>query len=149
AVTTVPYLGFGALAPAVDVARASGRGVFVLARTSNPEGHEVQTARLAANGDGSARCGAESRSVAQSVVDGAAAAQGTVGLVSGATRAHGLALSGFDGPILAPGLGAQGAEPGDLPAIFPGATELLLASSSRAVLRSGPDVTALRSAAVR
>ena len=44
AVTLSPYLGFGSLRPALDAARASGRGVFVLALTSNPEGAEVQHA---------------------------------------------------------------------------------------------------------
>ncbi|WP_107425975.1 orotidine-5'-phosphate decarboxylase, partial [Streptomyces milbemycinicus] len=44
AVTVSPYLGFGSLRPALDAARASGSGVFVLALTSNPEGAEVQHA---------------------------------------------------------------------------------------------------------
>lgn len=150
AVTTVPYLGFGALQPAVDLARASGRGVFVLARTSNPEGRNVQTARLSSSDDGPGNGQAgPARSVAQSVVDDASGGHGSVGLVVGATRAHGLDLSGFGGPILAPGLGAQGAEPGDLPEIFPGSTDLLLATSSRAVLRLGPRPQALRGAALR
>ncbi len=61
AVTASPYLGFGSLQPLLDVAAANGRGVFVLAATSNPEGASVQLARA---GD---------RSVAQSIVDEAAA----------------------------------------------------------------------------
>ena len=44
AITVSPYLGFGSLQPAFDRAHATGRGVYVLARTSNPEGHEVQLA---------------------------------------------------------------------------------------------------------
>ncbi|NED68502.1 orotidine 5'-phosphate decarboxylase, partial [Streptomyces sp. SID10244] len=100
-VTVSPYLGVGSLAPAVDAARAGERGLFVLARTSNPEGASVQLAD------------AGGRTVGQSVVDDAAAENvdgtGTVGLVVGATRAHGLDLGALRGPILAPGLGAQGA----------------------------------------
>ncbi len=141
AVTAAPYLGYGALAPAVDLAGETGRGVFVLARTSNPEGEAVQTAVLAG--------AAPAPTVAQSVVAAAAGAGGTAGLVVGATREHGLDLAGFPGPVLAPGLGAQGAEPADLPGIFAGATELLLPSSSRAILREGPDPQALRAAAER
>ena len=41
ALTVSPYLGFGSLRPALDAARVSGAGVFVLALTSNPEGAEV------------------------------------------------------------------------------------------------------------
>src|SRR5699024_11095656 len=44
AVTLSPYLGLGSLAPAVELAHATGRGVFVLGLTSNPEGASVQHA---------------------------------------------------------------------------------------------------------
>ena len=47
-ITVSPYLGYGSLNPALDLAEASGRGVFVLALTSNPEGAAVQHA---VNGD--------------------------------------------------------------------------------------------------
>ena len=61
AITVSPYLGYGSLAPALEAAAASGRGVFVLALTSNPEGAGVQHAR-----------GADGRSVAAGVVEGGA-----------------------------------------------------------------------------
>jgi len=60
AVTASPYLGFGSLQPLLDTAKAHGRGVFVLAATSNPEGASVQ------------RADAGGRTVAQSIVDAAA-----------------------------------------------------------------------------
>lgn len=60
AVTASPYLGFASLQPLLDTALAHGRGVFVLAATSNPEGQTVQ--RAVAGG----------RTVAQSIVDAAA-----------------------------------------------------------------------------
>ena len=41
-VTLSPYLGFESLRPALDLAAETGRGVFVLALTSNPEGASVQ-----------------------------------------------------------------------------------------------------------
>ncbi len=63
AVTASPYLGFGSLRPLLDAAYEHGRGVFVLALTSNPEGAAVQRA-VAADG----------RTVAQTVLDEAAAA---------------------------------------------------------------------------
>ena len=46
--TAVAYLGLDALAPLLDAARARGRGVFVVVRSSNPEGRLVQQAATAA-----------------------------------------------------------------------------------------------------
>ncbi len=48
AITVSPYLGFGSLAGAIDLARRQGRGVYVLALTSNPEGPQVQLAQTSA-----------------------------------------------------------------------------------------------------
>jgi orotidine-5'-phosphate decarboxylase len=141
AVTLSPYLGFGSLAPALDTAAAAGRGVFVLARTSNVEGAAVQAAV------------AEGRSVAQTVVDEAAARNrgaaplGAVGIVVGATADHGLDLAALNGPVLAPGLGAQGAAPADIAARFREVDGPVLPSASRSVLAAGPDVARLRAAA--
>lgn len=149
AVTLSPYLGYESLRPALDVATASGAGVFVLALTSNAEGASVQHAR-----DGSGR------PVAASVVAGATADNagaddlGNVGLVVGATVGSAVAELGIDlvasrAPLLAPGIGAQGAGPSDLHRVFGDARRNVLASSSRAVLQAGPTVTALRDAAAR
>lgn len=143
AITLSPYLGLGSLGPALDLAAAGGKGAFVLALTSNPEGPEVQHAR-----------GADGVPVAGRVVAGAAAANradlaageplGHVGLVVGATVGGavaelGLDLAGSGAPILAPGVGAQGAGPAELRAVFGPARAQVLASTSRAVLREGPD----------
>ncbi|MBO0839245.1 MAG: orotidine-5'-phosphate decarboxylase [Sciscionella sp.] len=143
AVTLSPYLGFDALTPAIELARRTGRGVFVLAATSNPEGASVQRA----HNDG--------RAVDQSIVDAAAACNagarpfGDVGVVVGATIGRGrLRLDGLNGPILAPGFGAQGATTSDLRAVFGGVPRLVLPTSSRDVLRHGPNPMALRDAAL-
>ena len=147
AITLSPYLGYGSLRPAIDLARSTGRGVFVLALTSNPEGASVQHARLA---DGRSVAGAIADGAAEDNADDrAAGALGSVGLVVGATvgsavRDLGVDLPGMAGPILAPGLGAQGATAADVRSVFAGALPQVLASSSRDVLRAGPDVTALR-----
>ena len=141
AVTLSPYLGFASLAPGLDAAAAAGRGVFVLARTSNVEGGEVQLATVGG------------RSVAQSVVDAAAVRNagveplGDVGVVVGATMDHELNLTTLNGPVLAPGLGAQGAGPADIVARFAGLRGIVLPAASRSVLKAGPDVAALRGAA--
>jgi orotidine-5'-phosphate decarboxylase len=145
AITVSPYLGFDSLKPALDAAEATGRGVFVLARTSNPEGTPVQRAE-SANGRGV--------SVAQSVVDAAARRNadaapllGHVGVVVGATGSAGeLDLSRLNGPVLAPGFGAQGATARDLVRVFGDGRLAVLPASSRDILRHGPTVPELRAA---
>ena len=135
AVTASPYLGFGSLRPLLDVAAATGRGVFVLALTSNPEGPQVQHAR-----------GPDGRSVAGAVLDAARAENagspgwGPVGVVVGATVGDVAAVAGslaVGGPILAPGIGAQGAGPDDLARVFGPALGDVLATTSREVLGAG------------
>jgi orotidine-5'-phosphate decarboxylase len=145
AVTLSPYLGFGSLEPAITVAKANGRGVFVLAMTSNPEGPRLQHAVTA-----------DGRSVAQSIVDAAAEENsgevplGSVGLVVGATVGRtGVDLSMVNGPLLAPGLGAQGATVDDLKVVFGENLSAVLPTTSRDVLKAGPSVHGLRSAALR
>jgi len=160
AVTLSPYLGFGSLGPALDAAAATGRGIFVLARTSNPEGGQVQTAQIQTGQvqtgqiqTAQVQADPAGHSVAQAMVDGAAAVNagqaplGSVGVVIGATHDHGLALGGLNGPVLAPGLGAQGGTPADLAARFAGVAGVVLPAVSRALLGKGPDQGALRAAA--
>jgi orotidine-5'-phosphate decarboxylase len=151
AVTLSPFLGFGSLDPAIELAERHGRGVFVLALTSNKEGAQVQRARS----DGSDGSG-DGVAVAQTMVDEAAARNdgvrplGPVGLVIGATVGRTeLALSHLNGPILAPGFGAQGAGTDDLRSVFGAALKHVLPASSRDILRHGPDVASLRAGALR
>ncbi|MDO0931558.1 orotidine-5'-phosphate decarboxylase [Streptomyces sp. DG2A-72] len=145
ALTVSPYLGYGSLSPAVALARESGTGLFVLALTSNPEGREVQHA---VRSDG--------RTVGATMLAHLAAENageepmGSFGAVVGATLGD---LSSYDldinGPLLAPGIGAQGATPADLPGVFGAAVRNVVPNVSRGVLRHGPDVGALRGAAER
>jgi orotidine-5'-phosphate decarboxylase len=147
AITVSPYLGVGALDPAFELAGRSGRGVFVVALSSNPEGVGVQAALT---GTGS--------TVAQSVVDAVAARNagrrplGDFGVVVGApagTPATALHLEALNGPILAPGVGAQGAGLVDLPRVFGAAASHVVVVISRELLRHGPQPAALRHAARR
>ena len=55
----------------------------------------------------------------------------------------------INGPLLAPGYGEQGGGPADIPRIFGTASKHVLASSSRGVLRLGPDRTAMTDAVRR
>jgi orotidine-5'-phosphate decarboxylase len=145
AITLSPYLGVGSLQPAFDAAATYGGGVFVLALTSNPEGPTVQHAVTAGG-----------RTVAQTVIDEisqlnrGASPLGSVGLVVGATIGNtGHELSDVNGPLLAPGLGAQGATPADLREVFGKNLRNVLPSYSREVLAAGPSVAALQAAAQR
>lgn len=144
ALTVSPYLGFGSLRPALDAAVLSGSGVFVLGLTSNPEGAEVQRATAA-----------DGRSLAQLMLDHVAAENegatplGSVGAVIGATLGDAGVNLAVNGPLLAPGIGAQGATPADLPGVFGAAVGNVLPSVSRGVLRHGPDASGLREAADR
>jgi len=145
ALTVSPYLGYESLRPAIDLAAQTGRGLFVLALTSNPEGATVQHAVR------------DGRSVAASVVEGAAgdnaAARGrgelgSIGLVIGATvggAVHdlGLDLVSAATPVLAPGFGAQGGTVDSLASTFGAARGQVLASSSREILGAGPEPSRL------
>ncbi|WP_093182553.1 orotidine-5'-phosphate decarboxylase [Sanguibacter gelidistatuariae] len=162
ALTVSPYLGFGSLQPAIDIAAANGRGLFVLCLTSNPEGAQVQHARTASGETVAAQIARQAGAVnAAELADrgGSAAgasvpSMGSVGLVVGATigdaaRTTGVDLSAVRGPLLAPGVGAQGAGSAELAQVFGSARGQVLASSSRGVLAAGPDGRALLAAARR
>ncbi|GAA5015657.1 orotidine-5'-phosphate decarboxylase [Terrabacter aeriphilus] len=151
ALTLSPYLGYESLRPAIDLATRTGRGLFVLALTSNPEGAQVQHARR----DGEA--------VAASIVRGAAGDNaparargelGSVGLVVGATVGTAVADLGLDlvaaaTPVLAPGFGTQGGTVASLGTTFGAARGQVLAASSREVLSAGPEPSRLAAQALR
>lgn len=141
ALTVSPYLGFGALEPALSVAQANGAGVFVLAATSNPEGRQVQDA-LDAGG----------RALSQVMVDEVAVRNtgatpmGDVGVVVGATLTQAPSLGALNGPVLLPGVGAQGGDAASVTRLMGEQRRLALPNVSREVLRLGPDPAALRAA---
>ncbi len=131
AVTLSPYMGFDSIEPYL---KHDGRGLFLLCRTSNPGGADLQSLPLAAGG-------ALYEHVA-ALAAGAWNRSGRLGLVVGATvpaeieRVRALAPTL---PLLIPGVGAQG---GDAPAAVaagwrPGAP--IIVNSSRAILYAGAD----------
>jgi orotidine-5'-phosphate decarboxylase len=145
AVTAHPYLGLGALEPLVRLGAAYGRGVLVVARSSNPEGRGLQQA-VSAGG-----LAVEDMLLAEiAALNGSPdIPEGTVGAVIGATlEPSGFALPQLGGVILAPGLGAQGAGPADVALRFAGCRAgSVLPSSSRGLLNEGPDPADLRDSA--
>lgn len=143
AITVHPYLGLAAMGGYVTRARQAGSCLLVVTRSSNPEGRAIQAAR---NYDG--------RSVEQSLLT-------EIGTLNAALEPHGLGPVGaVIGPtqmepeldlaaarclFLAPGVGAQGAKPADVAAVFAACPERVIPSASRSLLETGP--AGLRSAA--
>ena len=147
ALTLSPFLGLGSLDPAFDRAAQHGGGVFVLALTSNPQGADVQHAR-----------GAGGRTVAGAVLDGlrernaaafAGEPLGSYGAVVGATIGSTEEQLAVGGPLLVPGIGAQGGTVASVRAVFGAAVADVLPSISREVLAAGPDPASLADAAAR
>lgn len=150
AMTISAYQGLGSIEPVMAAAEAAGKGLFALAATSNPEAAAIQRAVL----QQSSRAGS---TVAQAITDGVSAwnqgradaaghAFGSMGVVFGATVD--LRLAGIDTdqerprpglPVLAPGFGHQGAEPGDLRTRFGSYAAGVIASESRSILAAGPE----------
>ena len=142
AVTLSPYLGFESLHPALDIAQKFGKGVFVLAATSNPEAATVQGCRTE-----------RGVTVSQQIVDACAQensayqpAVGSVGVVVGATLATPPDLRKLHGPVLLPGVGAQGATTEDVKRITQDLVGLSFPSVSRGILSVGPKVSTLKKA---
>ncbi|MGP6173097.1 orotidine-5'-phosphate decarboxylase [Corynebacterium sp. A21] len=142
AVTVSPFLGVGALAPVLELAEETGRGVFLLAATSNPEAVELQS-----------HIDATGRTLSQRIVDEVAAYNaphraagraGNLGVVVGATLTSPPDLSALNGPVLMPGVGAQGAGREDISRIAAGVEELAFPNISRDILKAGPAVADLR-----
>ena len=148
AITLSAYLGFGSLAPIVERARREAAGVFVVVRSSNPEGNELQHARMA-----------DGRSVAEHLADQIAAANaidregdgagelGLIGAVVGATlgrEAADIAARLPNSLLLVPGIGAQGATIGDVRGNFGVHFSRVIPSLSRAIARAGPSAEDLR-----
>ncbi len=145
AATLNPYLGFDSLAPAFARARDCDAALFVVVRSSNPSGRDLQAARHA-----------DGRAVAERLADQIAAhnaqAGPVLGAVIGATlqaQETGLLERLGQALVLAPGVGAQGATMAQVGERFAAARGRVLPSVSRDILRAGPDVASLRAAILR
>jgi orotidine-5'-phosphate decarboxylase len=129
--------------PFVDAAARHDRGLFVLALTSNPGAGQVQHARTG------------ERTVAGTVLAELAALNagatplGSYGAVVGATIGETTEDLAINGPLLAPGVGAQGGTPEAVARIFGDQVRNVVPSSSREILAAGPGPAAIRDAAAR
>ncbi len=146
AMTATAYLGFSALAPLLERARERRGAVFVVVRSSNPDGAALQDARLA-----------DGRAVADALADDITGFNATAGVaigpacaVVGATLEAATATATLgrleQSLILAPGVGAQGASFADVADRFGPAAARTLPSVSRGILQEGPSVARLRDA---
>ncbi len=144
ALTVSAYLGFGSLAPIFEIARREAAGIFVVVRSSNPEGSEFQQARMR-----------DGRTVAERLADdisgdnatGREGGHGPIGAVVGATlgeEAGSLAERLPYSLMLVPGIGAQGATIADVRRDFGPHYGRVIPSVSRGIARAGPGVAELR-----
>lgn len=144
AITTSAYLGFGSLDPIFEIAKRKDAGVFVVVRSSNPEGTKQQQARLP-----------DGRTVAEYLAGQIAARNaaeepnglGRIGAVLGATmgeEAGRLADCLRNSLLLLPGIGAQGATIADVKRQFGAHYARVIPTISRGIARAGPRAEALR-----
>lgn len=133
ALTVSPYLGLGATTEGFEKWTASGKGIYSLVATSNPQGESVQRAVIS----GRSLAADQWNQLSQKNADG----YGPCGAVIGATldlRSFGISDEIQNVPILAPGFGAQGARLGDALVIFGKLAKHVSYSVSRSVLQAGP-----------
>jgi len=139
AMTAVAYQGVSELSGPFDLARSAGKGIFVLAATSNASAYSIQSARIV---DGEH----EGSTVAASVVRDVHALNtesglGSFGVVIGATvnvADYGMRADELiDVPILAPGFGAQGALVEQARELYGAAVANTIVTVSRSVLQEG------------
>ncbi|MGK0716561.1 orotidine-5'-phosphate decarboxylase [Leucobacter sp. W1153] len=147
AMTVTAYQGFGTLAGAFEYVEAHGKGLFVLAATSNPEARDLQRSVRADGKTVASAMVADSNAANRRVCPEDAV--GSIGVVLGATL--NLADFGIDTgeqlegqqtaipalPVLAPGFGHQGARIDDAREIFGSLGGSLLANESRSILSGG------------
>jgi orotidine-5'-phosphate decarboxylase len=135
ALTVNPYLGSDSVEPFLLAARRTGSGVFVIVKTSNAGSADLQDLKLS---DGRPLW----HQVAELVCEWAQGTVGdrglsNVGAVVGATypRAVGEARRIMpQSVLLLPGVGAQGASPGDVARAFTSGPASALVTASRSVI---------------
>jgi orotidine-5'-phosphate decarboxylase len=140
-----PYLGFRALGALFAEAAGRGCGVFVLARTSNDGGEEVQLARLP-----------DGRTVAQYVVDAVVRANDSLGVpVAGvvvgapADEAARLFRRAAGALVNLPGLGRTGRDVAQFRGIVGAEPERAVLPVTSGILAAGPDPGPLRETIAR
>jgi orotidine-5'-phosphate decarboxylase len=134
ALTVNPYLGRDSLEPFLGACRRNRGGIFCLVKTSNEGGADVQDVRLT---DGQLLWQHIARLVAEWGEDLVGEhGLSSVGAVVGATHSRSVGEARRLLPrsiLLLPGVGAQGASPGDLARAFTSGPASALVAASRSV----------------
>jgi orotidine-5'-phosphate decarboxylase len=135
ALTVNPYLGRDSLDPFFGACRRHGGGLFCLVKTSNEGGKDVQDVRLS---DGGLLWQHVARLVAEWGED-LIGERGlsSIGAVVGATHPRAVSEARRLLPrsiLLLPGVGAQGASPGDVARAFTSGPASALVAASRSVI---------------
>lgn len=141
AMTISAYQGVGSLSDAIALAEDHGKGLFVLAATSNPESVDGQTAVRSRGQLAGATVAAgiveEVHHLNSSTTD-----LGSIGVVIGATvdtADYGITAAQLSNtPILAPGFGEQGALTSDVVTLYRESSPRVVANVGRSILRAGP-----------
>jgi len=151
ALTVNPFQGVASLEQAMTYAADNGKGLFVLAATSNREAAGLQRARI--ERIGSDQGSSSTVTVSRAIIDDVSAFNagridagvvGSIGVVLGATvdfPAQGVDVDAPHSPalpVLAPGFGHQGAQATRVRELFGALTPLTLVSESRSLLQAGP-----------
>src|SRR5579875_2258359 len=145
ALTVHPYLGLGSMDTLIGRAHQAGGCVFVVTRSSNPEGRPIQTAVAPSGRTVEEALLAE---IGRRNADLAGDGPGPVGAVIAPTHASPyLDLPAARALFLAPGLGAQGATAEDVARVFLDCPDRVVPTASRSLLASGPDPGRLRDTA--
>jgi orotidine-5'-phosphate decarboxylase len=144
ALTVHPYLGLAAMGAFVHRAHEAGSCVFVVTRSSNDEGRDIQAAQTKSGVPVEVDL---LHQIGQLNVELAPGRIGPVGAVIG-PREWGapLDLVSPNAVYLAPGVGAQGATLDDVAQVFAACADRVMPSASRSLLAHGPDPEALRDA---
>ncbi len=146
AMTISAYQGVGALSAPIALAQGAGKGLFVLAATSNPESFDTQLARVESGKQAGMTVAA---AIVAGVIDINSSEDtrvASLGVVLGATvslRDYGISLENLATPpatpILAPGFGFQGTQFDEIRSRFGPASKNVVVASSRGVLGAGPE----------
>jgi orotidine-5'-phosphate decarboxylase len=142
AITVNPFLGMDTLQPFLDVSRETGKGLFVLVRTSNPGSAILQDARLEDGRTYSELLADELATIAEG--EGLVGQYGysSIGAVVGATQPHTMASLRKRLPrsiFLLPGYGTQGATAEMTRSAFDANGHGAIVSASRSILYAHRD----------
>jgi len=142
AITLSPYLGVKALNSSFELAVKHGCGIFVVVRSSNPEGEALQTARMA---DGRMVWETMSAEISEFNERLTGKATGSIGAVVGATCTDaGPVVAALPHSfILSPGIGAQGATINDCRVRMATARGRILPNVSRELIAGGTTADAI------